>query len=278
MLVAMACMRVRIATSMIAAVVPFLGWLSTVIVTLVCLRQGAAAGGFVLLWTLLPVGVGLYLVGDPSPLIALLSTFVLATLLRQTMSWELVLLASVVLAALGTLIFELTASGVLERVAEYYVEYLSQVDASLTIDPAEAKTLLLGFFGMGQAYAMLILLIIARWCQSALYNPGGFQKEFHQLRLSPMSSAAVVAAMIICFMFDELLGQWLPLLTVPLIFAALGLVHWLIASRALSSRWVVALYTCLVLLFQLVYPFLASLALMDSWLNVRNRLQTSQKD
>ena len=99
-------MRTRmhaIATSMIAAVVPFLGWLSTVIVTLVCLRQGAAAGGFVLLWTLLPVGVGLYLVGDPSPLIALLSTFVLATLLRQTMSWELVLLASVVLAALGTL-------------------------------------------------------------------------------------------------------------------------------------------------------------------------------
>jgi len=93
-----------------------------------------------------------------------------------------------------------------------------------------------------------------------------------------MSSAAVVAAMIICFMFNEQLGQWLPLLTVPLIFAALGLVHWLIASRELSSRWIVALYACLVLLFQLVYPFLASLALMDSGLNIRNRLQTSQKD
>lgn len=267
-----------IATSMIAAIVPFLGWLSTVIVTLVCLRQGVAAGSFVLLWTLLPVGVGIYLVGDPSPLLALLSTFALAVLLRQTMSWELVLLASVGLSVLSTLVFEFTASGVLERLASYYVEYLSQVDASLTIDPAEARTLLLGFFGMGQAYAMLILLIIARWCQSALYNPGGFSKEFHQLRLSPMSSSAVVAAMIFCFVFNEQLGQWLPLLTVPLIFSALGLVHWLIARRELSSRWVVALYAGLILLFQLVYPFLASLALMDSWLNVRNRLQTIHKD
>ena len=267
-----------IATSMIAALLPFLSWFSTVVVALVCLRHGIAAGATVLIWTVLPIGVGLYFSGDPTPGLWLLGTFLLAILLRQTMSLELVLVAAVVLAALSTLIFELTASGALERLAEFYVEYLNQIDGSLVITMEEARTLLLGFFGLGQGFLMLVLLIIARWCQSALYNPGGFSKEFHQLRLSPGISVALIAGMGVCYTFSEQLGQWMPLLTVPLIMAALGLAHWFVASRELSSRWLVGLYAGLVLLSQLVYPFLASLALMDSWFNIRNRLKMIEKD
>ena len=216
--------------------------------------------------------------GDPSPALALIGTFLMALLLRQTLSWEMVLVASVILAGLGTLIFELTAAGILDKFVELYVDYLAQVDPSFVIEPREAESILLGFFALGQAYAMLVMLIIARWCQSALYNPGGFREEFHQLRLSPVVSGGIVLAMLLCYAFREYLGQWLPLLTVPLIVAALGLVHWIFASRKMSKNWVAVLYASLLMLFQLVYPFLASLALMDSWFNVRNRLQTIQKD
>lgn len=267
-----------IATSMIAALLPFLGWLSTVVIALVCLRSGALAGSLVLLWTLLPIGVGIYLVGDPSPALALIGTFLMAVLLRQTLSWELVLIATVILSALGTVIFEFTAAGILDRFVEFYIEYLQQVDETLSIQRVQAETLLLGFFAMGQAYAMLVMLIIARWCQSALYNPGGFRKEFHQLRLTPVVSTSIVVGMLACYVFSDQLGRWLPLLTVPLVFAALGLAHWFMASRELSKNWVAGLYASLVLVFQLVYPFLASIALMDSWFNVRNRIQTIQKD
>ena len=120
--------------------------------------------------------------------------------------------------------------------------------------------------------------MIARWCQSALYNPGGFGTEFHQLRLSPAVSGSIVLAMAVCYMFGDQLGRWLPLLTVPLVFASIGLVHWLIANRGLSKNWVAGFYGSLVLLFQIVYPFLASLALMDSWFDIRNRIETIQKD
>lgn len=267
-----------IGTSMVAAFLPLLGWLSTVVVALVCLRQGVAAGSLILLWTFLPIGIGLYVVGDPSPALALVGTFLMAAMLRQAMSWELVLIACVIFSAMGTIVFELTAAGILEKFVEYYLEYLGRVDASLAVSPQEAKNLLLGFFSMGQAFAMVVMLIIARWCQSALYNPGGFRKEFHQLRLSPVVSAVIVAGMLACYVFSDQLGRWLPLLTVPLILAALGLVHWVFASRNMSKSWVAALYAGLIMLFQLVYPFLASLALMDSWFNVRNRLQTIQKD
>jgi hypothetical protein len=266
------------ALSMVAAALPLLGWLSTVIVALVCLRTGIAAGSMILLWTMLPVGVAFYFVGDPTPMIALLGTGIMAMLLRQTRSWELVLLASVVFSGVGALIFEFSAAGILDRFVEFYIDYLAQVDASVVVDPADARKLLMSFFALGQAYSMVIMLIIARWCQSALYNPGGFRTEFHQLRLSPAVSGSIVLAMAVCYMFGDLLGRWLPLLTVPLVFASIGLAHWLMANRELSKNWVAGFYGSLVLLFQIVYPFLAALALMDSWFDIRNRIKTIQKD
>jgi hypothetical protein len=267
-----------IATSMIAAVLPLLGWLSTVIVALVCLRHGIAAGSLVLLWTLLPIGVALYFVGDPSPVIALVGTFLLAALLRHTLSWELVLIALVVISALGTVLFELTAVDLLDRFVTFYMDYIRQIDPDTVILPEQARTVLVGLFAALQATAMAGLLIIARWCQSALYNPGGFRKEFHGLRLSPAVSTGAVLLIALCFAFNEHLGRWLPLLTVPLFIAALGLSHWLMATRSLSKGWVAGFYGSLVFLFQLVYPFLVSMALMDSWINVRNRLNKIQKD
>lgn len=266
------------ALSMVAAALPLLGWLSTVIVALVCLRAGIAAGSMILLWTMLPVGVAFYFVGDPSPMIALLGTCIMAMLLRQTRSWELVLLASVVFSAVGALIFEFSAAGILDRFVQFYIDYLALVDASLVVDSADARKQLMSFFALGQAYSMVIMLIIARWCQSALYNPGGLRTEFHQLRLSPAVSGLIVLAMAVCYLFGDPLGRWLPLLTVPLVFASIGLAHWLMANRKLSKNWVAGFYGSLVLLFQIVYPFLASLALMDSWFDIRNRIKMIQKD
>jgi len=31
----------------------------------------------------------------------------------------------------------------------------------------------------------ICLLMLARWWQAVLYNPGGFQQEFHQFKLQP---------------------------------------------------------------------------------------------
>lgn len=263
---------------MLAAILPLMGWLTTVIVALVSLRLGTSAGAIVLVWALLPVGVAMYFVGDPSPMIAMVGTFLMAVLLRQTLSWELVLIAAVCLAAIGAFIFEIGAAAILERFAAFYVEILAQIDSSLVMAPEQAQTISLGFFALGQAFAMVVMLIVARWCQSALYNPDGFGKEFRALRLSPVVSSCLVAAMLVCYLFNEALGRWLPLLTVPLVFAAIGLTHWVVKTKEMSGNWLAGFYISLALLFQLIYPFLASVALMDSWFNIRNRIQTIQKD
>ena len=267
-----------IGLSMITAVLPLLGWLSTVIVGLVCLRHGAAAGALVLMWTTLPIGVAFYYVGDPTAALWLVGTFVMALALRESLSWEIVLICAVIFAGLGAVIFEFTAQGLMATFVEFYMEYLRQVDAGLVITEEQAKTLLLSAYGVFQAYAMVVLLIIARWSQSALYNKGGFRQEFHQLRLSPIVSSSIVALILVCYTFSEVLGRWLPLLTVPLVFAAIGFIHWLVTNKELSKNWLGGFYASLIVLLQLVYPFLLSLAVMDSWFNIRNRIQTIQKD
>ena len=94
-----------IGTSLIAGVLPLLGWLSLVIVALVCLRQGVMAGSIILLWTMLPFSVQTYMVGDPT-LLSLIGIFFVAGLLRATISWEITLLFTVVYSVFAALIFE----------------------------------------------------------------------------------------------------------------------------------------------------------------------------
>jgi len=269
-----------VGATLVSTSLPLLNWLGTAIVGLVILRKGPVEGLIVLMWALMPLGIALYFIGDPNSVIALLGTAILAYVLRVTVSWDITLAIAVLVSALGNLVFELTATEVVVAIVEWYMEYTRQFAGELQqtgeLSFAEAKSTIMGFFAMGQAYAMLAFLILARWWQSQLYNPGGFGQEFHQLRMSPLFSTVLVFMMLICFVFSEQLGRWIPLLTVPLIVSALGFVHWAMRSKKLSSNWVFAFYLLLLLLFQVVYPLLASLALMDSWFNLRIRFQSKE--
>ncbi|MDA0787828.1 MAG: hypothetical protein O2780_00045 [Proteobacteria bacterium] len=262
-----------IGASVVTAPLPLVNWISTAIVSLVILRKGGGEGGLVLLWTLLPLGGLVYLSGDPTPLIAILGTASLALILRVTVSWEFTLAAAVLIGGVGSLVFQYTATDLLVTFVEIYLEYSKSM--AVSVSEEVARNAIVGFFAMGQAYAMLALLVLARWWQSMLYNPGGFQKEFHGLRMTPRLSTVIVLLLVLCIAFNDLLGRWIPLLTVPLIFSGLGIVHWMIKSKEMSSNWLVAFYLLLLFFFQFVYPLLASLALMDSYLDLRKRMDAT---
>ena len=265
-----------IGTSMTCAIVPLLSWLSTAIVSLVVLRKGALEGALVLLWTLLPLGAILYFFGqpDPSPVTALIGTAIMAYVLRVTVSWELTFAIAIVLSAAGSLVFQYTAADVLVLIVEVYIDYTKQLSVEMTYEAAEKQ--IVGLYATGKAYAMLALLVLARWWQSQLYNPGGFQKEFHDIRITPILSTALVSLMFVCFVFKDQLGAWLPLLTVPLAVSGIAIVHWIVSYREMSVYWLAFAYLFLLFFLQLAYPMLAALALMDSYLNIRQRVKTKK--
>ena len=264
-----------IGASMVCAPLPILNLLSTSIVSLVVLRRGGVEGGLVLLWALLPMGVVIYLTGDaPTPVIALFGTVGLAYVLRVTMSWEITLVLAVVFSAIGILVFEYTSTERLTFPIEMYMEYAQQDSTEQTLETV--RKVILAFFAAGQALTMLAFLMLARWWQSLLYNPGGFQKEFHQLRITWGFSTGIVLLLVICYVFNDSLGQWMLLLTVPLLLSGLGMVHWLIGYRKMSVRWLAMLYFLLLVFSEIFYPLVAAIALIDSYLDVRKRIQTTK--
>ena len=107
-----------------------------------------------------------------------------------------------------------------------------------------------------------------------LYNPGEFKTEFHQIRATTVFVSGLLLLLAICFLFGDSLGRWIPLLTMPLAVSGLAMVHWLGNFRSVSSGWILVFYLVLIFFFQYIYPILIVLALLDGYLNFRQRLLT----
>ena len=280
--------REATAVAVVCASLPFLHWLSIAIISLVILRKGPAEGAFVLLWSCLPVLVLLQLTGDPGPAIAFLGSAALAWMLRVTVSWLLILVSVVVISTLGGLLIERTAGEFFDQFTVLYLAVIDQASgqevSSLTTAESEERFahmrgLVDGFFAMGRGLAMFAFLALARWWQSLLYNPGGFQQEMHQLRIAP-GVAIGTMGLVLAFLATGSIGfvRWVPVLMVPLVIGGVCFVHWLVAERSLSGNWLVGFYIMLVFLAQLVYPMLAFIAIADSWLDLRKRIRLDREE
>lgn len=113
-------------------------------------------------------------------------------------------------------------------------------------------------------------VFLARHWQARLYNPGGFQQEFHQLRfgkgLSLFVLVAVTAAM---FLNVSLLSHIAMVLLAAVMFQGLAVMHCVVKNRGMSSAWLVGVYT--LLLLPHTSALLGALGLADNWLDLRNR-------
>ena len=181
----------------IAGIVPFVNIISPAIVGLVILRQGLNKATPVLLFAILTAGV-LTILGLSEPLIPLLllAMAVLASVLRVTDSWEVSLLASVGIGLTAEL-----AMRFLPALSNFYLVKLEEFRITAGLSEVEFPlvdvSLIAVSFGFMAMVASAGLLMVARSMQAGLYNPGGFQTEFHQLRLSTRNAALLVVFMLL---------------------------------------------------------------------------------
>ena len=263
------------------ALLPFGHWLSAAVVCLVLLRRGVSEGLVLLLLASVPLTVLYVTTGDPGPLMGLMGATCLASILRSTQSWSMVLGAAVMVAGASSLMFERLVAEDLTKLVDWYLAFTADAGGQQGVT-AEAQGLarqvIMGLFAMGQAYAMISFLVLARWWQSQLYNPGGLRAEFHQLRLPIPLVAVIVLLLVVCVLVGTPQAlRWVQLLTVPLVVAAIGLVHWFVALKGLSGHWLGGFYVLLIVMYQLVSPLLASLALMDSWFELRKKFRSDRE-
>ncbi|AYC31227.1 hypothetical protein D3880_01970 [Pseudomonas cavernae] len=263
-----------------SAALPLLFWLSAAAGCLVLLRRGLSDALSILVWALLPA-LGWWYFGDPRTLLVLLGSLGLALLLRAGQSWTRVLLCSVAVGlvyglVLGSVFREPIAALVAE-LQKLMPQALGGLHQQLSVDEQTRLNALLAPVLTGLLAALLqvvslLCLILGRYWQAALYNPGGFGREFRALRLPPALALLLLAGMLLGPNLGAQAAMLTPLCSVPLAFAGLALIHGLVADGRLARFWLVGLYVTLLLFMQLIYPLLVVFAIVDSLIDFRGRL------
>tara|TARA_R110002110_G_scaffold415860_1_gene658716 strand:- start:34973 stop:35863 length:891 start_codon:yes stop_codon:yes gene_type:complete len=251
-------------------------WISAALVALVTLRKGASQGAWLMLWALLPAGTLLYVFGDSGPITLLAGTLILALVLRVTVSLPLTMLAAVAVGFLTGLALVAFGGSALDQMVAYLGEFLSSLEQELGKNGQEVvlarptAVQVAGMLGAGNAMMSVMCLLLARYWQAALYNPGGFASEFRQLRLTPVISAVLAVVAVALFSLGVQYRTWALISLLPLTFAGLSLVHARAASRGQGSGWLAVFYVAWVL-FDPVKLLLVIAAIADSWLDFRQR-------
>ncbi len=257
--------------------IPLLFWVGTAVVGLVILRLGIRQGLNVGLWALLPALGWSWFGQDPTALAVLLEVMLMTALLRVTSSWDKALCGGTFLAIVTGLVLPQLYPGLMDILVQTGVQFYEQYNADVAqslgnnLESVIRQTMSASMAGTYLALAIGMTLLARGW-QAALYNPGGLRTEFHGLRLSPVFAVVFAVTMVI----GPVLGLNTVLLAwaagTPLFLAGLALVHGVVARKKLSRQWLVMFYVALVLLGPSLMILLVVLAFVDSWLNIRGRI------
>jgi len=279
---------VTAAMALLAFIIPPLGWLSAAAVAVVVLQLGPQRGiQLIALASIASMALAWLALGTPMPVFGLilllwLPVWLAAVVLRRSVSLNLSLQ---VIAGMGVLLVLILQLGFPQLDAELGKDFSQMIDQLMKQQADDAARQNLAstldmvlqmtpaILAAGMMLSTVIGLLLGRWWQAVLYNPGGFAREFNQLRLGRVMAAVttVVLVLVISLQVKLLMLLLVVLLTIYLI-QGLAVVHGIIDARHLNRAWLLGLYLGLFLLPQIVALPLAVSGLMDAWIDFRRRL------
>lgn len=256
--------------------IPILFWLGAAIQALVLLRHGLSQGGRVVLWSLLPA-VAWAAAGDPTPILISVGTSALAIMLRHTVRLDQAVLVGALFGIIAYFILPILLSDILPQVQqqseELMAEFLkSDPDFRDEVLPMVAPIVSGGLAAL-HSLVIILCLLLGRYWQSSLYNPGGFGQEFRQLRMPLAYSLPAIVVSLAAGELEPVLAGVTPVLTVPLVIAGVALFHGLAKQTQTSSGWLVLMYIAFFTFGHYMYTLLIFVALLDSLLDIRTRLK-----
>ncbi|NWA84099.1 hypothetical protein [Pseudomonas sp. D2002] len=283
-------MRGRVQATLVVAgcaALPLLYWLGAAAVCLVLLRRGLKDALGVLALGLLPALIWWLQLGDPRVLLVLLGSSILALVLRASESWVRTLLVSVALGLVYSVMLGAAFRPQIEALSQEIVKILplalGDLYQQLSVDERARLASLIAPVLTGLIAALLqilsvLSLILGRYWQALLYNPGGFGREFRSTRIPAGPAMLLLACMVVGPNFGPQMALLAPICSVPLVFAGLALIHGLVARKRLATFWLVGLYVVLLIFMQLIYPLLVVLAIVDGLIDFRGRLASKDAD
>lgn len=275
----------RLKAALIAFGGSLLPFVSPAAVGLVALRQSLGDGFIVTLWAILPLALMRYVSDMSAPMIwASIATvpvvLLAARVLRVGLPWAQVLMVIVGLSGLAAVLAQLWWPAECEQLRLVLSKLFAQLQpAAATGEPALALTIpfVIGMVAVMIALSAVGSLLLARWWQALLFNPGGFRQEFHALRIDKSLAVPLLVGVLVCYSVAPDYMTWGTLLGVPLLLGGIAVAHHVMATTGMGVHWLVMFYVALVVLMGPVSMLLMGLGFCDSMLDLRARLAARQR-
>lgn len=274
-------LRGRVQALAVAFIGSFFPLISSATIALVSLCKGAKEGLLLFLWISL-ILVLIQQASTDNPLLAAVSIASLGIMViaakvhRHLASWQWTLLATIAISVACAFSFGLLmgseVTAFLTTVEAMFAAINSkQQDAQISLDLTES--MLLGIVATLLAIGSIMSLMLARWWQAGIYNPGGFQKEFHSFKIETKVAVILVAVLLAGQFMSKSLQIWSDLAVLPLLIAGIALVHFAVKLLDQGRQWLAFLYVGIILAGKPVTVILLVLGLTDSLIDLRSRLE-----
>ena len=273
--------------AVLSMILPPLSYISGAIVALVTMRRGIGEGGLIAVIATLALAVmsqvsaGNMFVAMVFAMMIWLPVWILAVVLRKTISLPLTLAVATVLVIVVMLVFHIAVGDtvmwwreVLDKVFAEALEQPGMGDMSFVLE--NTPRFMTALMATAFFISMVASVMLARWWQAVLYNPGGFQQEFHGIRLD--KTIAMIGGLVFVWaaISSEVGGIATDLAIVIGVYASvsgMALVHhWVVTTKA-NKGWLILMYLLLAFVAPQILVFLAILGFVDAWLNARSFYQ-----
>ena len=291
------------AVAFLFAFVPVIGSIGILIAAFITLRKGIVEGALVTLAATIPYMISFGLSPTSAGQMEVLGVILLGNLLiwafsaglRQFGSWNFILesaaLAGVLLVSAVHLINPNIQNWWATELTTQFTKTTDAVSGKLNMDPSAqlmakeaqlqvvniVKQYATGFLAVSILLSALLQVVIARWWQAIIFNPGGLQKELYQIRFSYVAGAVYSICLLLVYLQMELALDVFPVLSAIFFFAGLSLIHWRISLTKANWLWLLLIYLGIGLLFPVSVILVSILALFDTGLDFRKRFKMMKR-
>jgi len=283
--------------------IPVVGVLGILFAALVTLRKGVMEGAILTAAATLPYVFSFMLAShDPDALplvlwtavgVAVTSnilTWLFAVLLYRQMTWsgilQVVALVGVLIISVVHLVYPNVADWWSTQLTSYYTQAASMMSGVLKSSsgvPSDAQLESIKVtknYASGMIVAAVLLnavlqLVVARWWQAVLFAPGMLRRELHNIRLSPLAGALFGLSLVFAYLGNSVVLDVMPILYLLFASAGLSVFHYFLGLMVSPTRWfwIAVLYVTLLFAMPTSMVFVAMVALLDIWLDLRRKLR-----
>ena len=257
------------------------GWISAAAIALVTLRRGTAAGGWLVLWALLPAVIITAMTGDTGSVMLLAGAFGLAVILRETVNLSLAVMASVPLAVLSGLALIVLNGPFLEELITTFNQALAQLEQDLQQEGSQqlafnalSVSQVAALLATGNAVIAVLSLMLGRYWQALLYNPGGFGSEFRALKVPQGAVLVMASAALVLWWLGPEWRVWSAVAVLPLTVAGFALVHAYAVRTDKGLGWLTLMYVLWIVLDPVKWLWVACVVI-DAFADFRARWSRS---